>query len=103
MRISGFEWDSGNDPKAFKHGVTRVDIEALFRSAPYVAPDPAHSDLEERFRAIGRTEAGRYVFVVYTLRVRRLGLYIRPISARFMHKKEISAYEKAISEIENGS
>jgi uncharacterized DUF497 family protein len=33
-------------------------------------------------------------FVVFTLRRRGDAVLIRPISARYMHKKEIKAYEK---------
>ena len=58
-------------------------------------PDRNHSHAEERFRAIGRTVRGRYVFVVFTLRLRDGDVFIRPISARHMHQKEIEHYEKA--------
>ena len=44
--------------------------------------------------AIGRTDKGRGVFIVFTLRRKREELLIRPISARYMHKKETDAYEK---------
>jgi uncharacterized DUF497 family protein len=103
MFVNGFDWDKGNDPKVFKHGVTRTQLEEVFRSEPYVAPDVSHSDIEERFRAVGRLKDGRYVFVVFTFRLRDSKTLIRPISARFMHGKEISVYEKAISENENRS
>jgi uncharacterized DUF497 family protein len=42
----------------------------LFRSPIAVFPDPEHSAREERFKAIGRTEDGRGVLIVFTLRVR---------------------------------
>ena len=45
-------------------------------------------------RAIGWTAQGRAVFVVYTERRRGSEALIRPISARYMHAKEIAAYEK---------
>ena len=57
-------------------------------------PDAAHSQQEQRFRAIGRTRAGRAVFVVFTLRHIEGGVLIRPISARSMHTKEVQDYEK---------
>jgi uncharacterized DUF497 family protein len=56
--------------------------------------DAAHSQREERLRAIGRTDKGRGVFIIFTLRRKGDELLIRPISARYMHKKEIEAYEK---------
>jgi hypothetical protein len=55
---------------------------------------PAHSQSERRFRATGRTEKGRGVFIVFTLRRKGDEVLIRPISARYMHKKEIEAYEE---------
>ena len=92
--VSGFEWDSGNCTKCQKHGVTIAEIEGLFRSPVMILPDHHHSTAEARLRAIGKTEAGRYVFLVFTVRERDGGIYIRPISARYMHQKEIDSYEE---------
>jgi uncharacterized DUF497 family protein len=44
-------------------------------------------------RAIGKTAAGRYVFVVFMLREIAGSTKLRPISARYMHQKEIIHYE----------
>lgn len=92
--ISGFEWDSGNREKCARHGVSVAEIEGLFARPVMVLPDHAHSLSEERLRAIGRTGSGRYVFLVFTVRERDGRKYIRPISARYMHRKEIESYEK---------
>lgn len=94
MEFSGFDWDDGNRAKCRKHGVSLAAIEALFRRGVTILPDDAHSQAERRFQAVGRTESGRGIFVVFTLRRRGDGLLIRPISARYMHKKEIEHYEK---------
>ena len=59
-----------------------------------ILPGTAHSTTEERLRAIGTTDAGRHVFLVFTLRERGGQRFIRPISARYMHQKEIDSYEK---------
>jgi len=59
-----------------------------------VRPDPAHSQAEERFQAIGKAAAGRSVFLIFTIRERDGARLIRPISARYMHTKEIEHYEK---------
>lgn len=94
-RISGFDWDDGNRNKCEKHGVAIEVIEALFQANRLmVQQDIANSKAETRFRAIGRTAAGRSVFVVFTLRNRHGQQLIRPISARYMHRKEVDAYEK---------
>jgi hypothetical protein len=39
------------------------------------------------------------VFIVFTLRRKGEEALIRPISARYMHKKEIEAYEKENPEL----
>jgi hypothetical protein len=59
-----------------------------------ILPDETHSTQEERLRAIGYTAGGRAVFVVFTLRHRDGKTYIRPISARYMHKQEVQHFEK---------
>lgn len=66
MKIAGFDWDSGNWPKCGKHGVSREEIEQVLLGELAVMPDPCPN--EPRMRAIGRTEAGRYVFLVFMLR-----------------------------------
>lgn len=92
--VSGFDWDSGNRAKCQKHGVSVDEIERLFASPIMILPDTAHSTSEDRLRAIGRTEAGRYIFLVFTLRERGGQRFIRPISARYMHQKEIDSFEE---------
>ncbi len=66
-----------------------AEIEALFRGGLAVRPDIVHSAIEERFQGFGRTQAGRHVFVVFTVRIIESAQCIRPISARFMHDKEV--------------
>ncbi len=92
LLVTGFDWDSGNWPKCGKHGVTKEEIEELFRSSLAVMSDP-HQD-EPRMRAIGATKAGRHVFLVFMFRLIEGQTFIRPISARYMHQKEIDHYEK---------
>ncbi len=93
--IHGFDWDEGNRDKCRKHGVAIETIETLFRdSRLMVQPDVANSKSETRYKAVGRAAEGRSIFVVFTLRDRDGRRLIRPISARYMHKKEIIAFEK---------
>lgn len=91
MKIAGFDWDEGNWPKCGKHGVSRTEIEEVFTGTPAVQDDPFPE--EARMRAIGKTTAGRYVFVVFILRKIDGQTKLRPISARYMHQKEIAHYE----------
>jgi uncharacterized DUF497 family protein len=92
--IGGFDWDPGNRGKCRKHGVALADIEALFRRPLAIHPARFGSK-EERFIAIGSTAEGRNVLVVFTLRKRGATTLIRPISARYMHLREVAYYEKA--------
>ena len=94
LEANGFDWDGGNRAKCEKHGFSIATIESLFTRALAILADAAHSQREERLRAIGRTDKGRGVFIIFTLRRKGDELLIRPISARYMHKKEIEAYEK---------
>ena len=95
--VAGFEWDQGNHAKCQKHGVSIAEIEGLFRNSPLVAPAPNRLVSEDRMIAVGRTGEGRPIFVAFTLRTKVGGLLIRPISARYMHAKEVKAYEKAVA------
>ena len=94
MEFSGFDWDNANRTKCQKHGVTVAAIERLFQRGLVILPDVGHSQKELRLRAIGRTEQDRAVFVVFTMRRRAGERLIRPISARYMHKKEAEHYAK---------
>ena len=67
---------------------------ALFDRPVLIIPDEAHSRREQRLRAIGRTARGRSVFLVFTVREHNGKRLIRPISARYMHRKEVASYEK---------
>src|SRR5208282_3914390 len=89
LGVAGFEWDKGNRDKCQKHGVPLAAIESLFRRPLVVFPDPAHSRIEERFKAIGWTDDGRGVLIVFTLRKKGDDTFIRPVSARYMHRKEV--------------
>ena len=74
----------------------------FFQEKPWIGPDLKHSDLEQRFLALGKDAAGKHMIVAFTFRVvtetgRRL---IRPISARYMHQKEVLKYEQAFAKDE---
>jgi uncharacterized DUF497 family protein len=98
MKIDGFDWDRGNAEKNLhKHGITCEQIEEIFHNSPWVAPDIKHSSTEERFLAIGQI-SNRYAFVSFAIRLNGNKTLIRPISARFMHAKEVKKYEEEIAE-----
>jgi uncharacterized protein len=86
MTERAFDWDKHNLAKCLAR-VPRAEIERLFHDpGTYLAADPHLG--ETRYRAIGHPAVGRPLFVVFALR--RIGeeLVIRPISARYAHKKE---------------
>jgi uncharacterized DUF497 family protein len=96
---AGFEWDAGNREKCQKHGVPLAEIEALFGQPLSIRRDDIHSATEPRYIAVGRNGTGRWIFLVFTYRRRGGRTYIRPIGARYMHRKEIMHYEKENPEL----
>lgn len=95
--VTGFDWNHGNLEKCQKHGVEIAEIESVFRQTMAVFPDPTHSQGEDRFIGIGKNHQSRSVFIAFTLRTHSDDVLIRPISARYMHQKEVEHYEKEIS------
>jgi hypothetical protein len=88
---TGFDWDAGNILKNWEaHRVSASECEQVFFNRPLVAaPDTKHSQVEDRYYALGQTDAGRALFVVFTVRES----LIRVISARDMNRKERKEYE----------
>ncbi len=95
MEFGGLEWDNGNREKCQRHGVTIAEIEEIFARPVLIINDPHDAQTERRFRAIGTTTQGRKLFVVFTWR----GQKIRPLSARYMHQREISRYDQDNSDV----
>ena len=98
--MASFQWDDGNWPKCGSHGLTKAAIQAIFDDpATFIGPDLDHSDLEERFHAVGvASEDGRRMLVVFTVRSADDGPFVRPISARYMHNKEVRRYVRDIED-----
>lgn len=92
MEPARFEWDKGNANKNFRRlRVTdRECEEAFFDPRFLVFYDRKHSMTEERYYGMGKTLAGRLLFVVFTIRQDK----VRVISARNINRKERSYYEK---------
>jgi uncharacterized DUF497 family protein len=95
MKFHDFDWDDGNWPKCGEHGVDKREIEEILQSDPLVLPDIEHSSEEPRRWAVGHSRTSeRMVFIVFTLRDGPGGILLRPISARYMHEKEVRKYER---------
>ena len=90
---TGFQWDAGNaDKNRGFHRVSRAECEQMFFNRPIlVAPDDQHSQKEPRYAALGQTNAGRRLAVIFTVR----GTLVRVISARDMSRRERRVHEKA--------
>jgi uncharacterized DUF497 family protein len=93
--IVGFEWDSGDSRKSeVKHSVTQGAAEEVFFNNPLlISTDDNHSESERRYLALGKTNLGRELTVIFTLR--QDATLIRIISARDQHRKESHLYEQA--------
>jgi uncharacterized DUF497 family protein len=96
LACSGFQWDEGNTEKSWlRHKVSWTECEQVFLNHPLlVVRDEQHSGTEARHFALGKTNAERLLFVVFTIR----GDLIRVISARDMSRRERKEYGHAKEE-----
>ncbi|MGI8925857.1 MAG: BrnT family toxin [Tepidiformaceae bacterium] len=84
-----FEWDDTNEEHLARHGVSPDEAEqAAFDQQRYVYP--AAAGRERRFIAIGSTDAGRLLAVVFT----RRGERIRIVTSRSPNKWEERRYRR---------
>jgi len=90
-KCTGFQWDKGNFLKNWEaHNVHASECEQVFFNRPLlVFPDIRHSKRETRYYLLGQTDAGRRLFLVFTIRA----TLIRVISARDMSRKERREYD----------
>jgi hypothetical protein len=86
-----FEWDPVKaEANALKHGVTFREASTAFADPLSVTiDDPDHSEHEDRFLLIGRSDSGRLLVVSHTERPQA----IRIISARPASRREWRDYE----------
>lgn len=89
---TGFDWDESNVRKNWdRHRVMPEEAEDVFFHDPFVLrSDPAHSKLEKRYFALGKTGRDRRLFVAFTIR----GTLIRVISVRDMSRREVEEYQR---------
>lgn len=89
-----FEWDESKArTNAAKHDVSFEEASTVFADVRSVTiPDPAHSQVEDRFVVLGQSHRRRLLVVVHTER----GDRIRLISARRASRTERKHYEKDI-------
>jgi uncharacterized DUF497 family protein len=89
-QCAGFEWDKHAALKKWgEHRVAPQECEGvLFNSPLVVGSDLKHSAGEPRYYCLGGTDAGRMLYLVFTVR----GSLIRVISARDVNRKEKEVY-----------
>jgi len=87
-----FEWDENKArTNQAKHGVGFHEAATVFGDPlSLTIPDPAHSEIEERFIIVGHSSGGKLLVVVHTER----GDNIRIISARRASRRERKQYEE---------
>lgn len=90
---AGFQWDAGNAGKNWElHRVSNGEAEQVFFNRPIlVAADDKHSQREPRYAALGQTNQGRRLAIVFTVRE----TLVRVISARDQSRQERRMYEQA--------
>ncbi|MGA2134051.1 MAG: BrnT family toxin [Bryobacteraceae bacterium] len=82
-RLVGFDWDAANVEHILRHSVTPFEVERA-----------ATVKREERWKLFGKTESGRYLVVVFTIR-RRL---FRTVTAYEMTATETRHYAPQIDQ-----
>ena len=92
FNCEGFEWDEGNSEKnRIRQNVMHGECEQVFFNEPImVFSDIKHSLEESRWFLLGKTDAEKFLFVIFTVRSKM----IRIISARDMNKKEREVYNE---------
>jgi uncharacterized protein len=84
--IRGFIWDDENLAHIARHGVSPDEVEEALVEEPLVLRGP-----DDRYLAYGRTEHGRWVFVVCVTRPRGR---VRVLTARDMTEREKRLYQR---------
>ena len=93
MKITGFIWlEKVVEKIAVKHGLTPEEVEEAFRGKPKFKRGPKGQRHGERsYYCLGRSDAGRYIFVFFVLKKGGKALIV---SARDMTDAERRYYER---------
>jgi uncharacterized DUF497 family protein len=89
--FAGFDWDVANVEHILRHAVTPFEVEEVV-SRPHVTIPARAVKGEERWKLFGKTESGRHLVVVFTIR-RRL---FRTVTAYEMNATERKKYAAQI-------
>ncbi len=93
MKITGFIWlEDVIEKIEIKHDVWPGEVEEVFAGKPKIRKmNRGHFRGEDVYRALGRTDAGRYLVVFF---IHKLSYEALVLSARDMDKKERKSYAK---------
>jgi uncharacterized DUF497 family protein len=91
-----FDWDEGNiDKNLVKHNVQDWEIEEALLDAQAVVLFRRRVGGEDRRVVLGRSRtSGRYLRVVFVVRIKEGGRFYRPISAIEMSQRERVRYRR---------
>ena len=67
-KIEGFDWDAANVGHILRHAVTPFEVEEVVGRAHIIIQAKAING-ENRWKLFGKTASGRYVVVVFTIRL----------------------------------
>jgi uncharacterized DUF497 family protein len=88
---TGFDWDVHNVGHVARHGVYPEEVEEAVER-PHVIIPARDMRGEKRWKLFGRSAAGRYLVVVFTIRDDRF----RPVTAHTMNERERRIYAPEI-------
>jgi uncharacterized protein len=89
-RKLAFDWDEYNKAHLARHGVSHTEFEDVFSGV--MIEQIVERAGEKRVSAIGKTKAGRYLFLAYVMRDGR----IRPVTAYTLPRNKRKDYEERI-------
>ena len=90
MHDPEFDWDDEIEDHIAKHGVTPDEVEDAMVDPRQIADVAYSTPTERRYAIIGATEAGRILFVVFTLRrgrIRIVTAFNAPRRARLCYRR----------------
>ena len=85
-----FDWDEANIEHVARHDVEPQEAEEALLDTGRVGTDAYNARGETRWAALGSTETGRVLFVVFTRRAEK----IRVVAARDAEEKEKRRYRR---------
>lgn len=93
MKITGIIWlEQIVDKLLYKHQVETYEVEQLLRNKPkYRFVEKGEREDEDVYLALGQTNAGRYLIVLFIYKKSQEALVL---SARDMEKKERRYYDR---------